>query len=372
MNVDPDKLKKLISDASFESHGDRHEKSFGYFFSDSFPRCERFWQLFVVPLTRRMEGYPGDLSSDIRFRPEIAPQVQAIAAAHYSMFAHLVFAHIHLEKKMISALEDIYIHLASTCDLADAVAEKWYLLLARCREEEVYTLQKQSREEFLAHMGKWYDKEYPRLYEHWLSKSKPPSLGLKVRKCILKEYFDSSGCDAAKRKDYVTTSRLIRTFRNRMVHNVRVAKVDLKDGRTLVPKTKKINEYKTWQQVEAAAQNPALLEKDFVEQFTQSAADITSLETTLDRLWIRIIGDFEVEFFSEDRSALRDAFGLEFSPETDVSDYVAAAAEMPDPLSNIFASGEDTAASGIYNERLASESSDRDDADEGLLTTSLI
>ena len=126
MDVDPDAFDRLLSQTSFASNGDGNEQKYARYLSETFPNCERFWQVFVVPLTGRIEGGPEKLIPNIRFRQSVKPALEDIASAHYSMFMHLAYAHVHLEREAVpSFLEAIYVHLASACDLAETVLGKW-------------------------------------------------------------------------------------------------------------------------------------------------------------------------------------------------------------------------------------------------------
>lgn len=71
LQVNQKGLEEYLSQVTFQSNGDRYEREFGYFLTKKFPNCERFWRVFVVPLTRRMHGHPDRIVEDIRFRQSI-------------------------------------------------------------------------------------------------------------------------------------------------------------------------------------------------------------------------------------------------------------------------------------------------------------
>ncbi len=315
--VNPRTLQEFLNKTSFQLNGDEYEQKFGHYLSEKFQNCERFWKVFVVPLTRRMDGYPTRPTTNIQFRQSINPKLDDIATAHYSIFINLVYAQLHLEKRMDSSLEDIYAHLGSVCDLVETVIEKWYLLLLECQGNESLVLSKLSREKFLQMAGEWYDKNYSNFHKHYLSKGKSPPLKLPSRNNLLEEYLGSSRI----RKDYKRHSQSIREFRNTVVHDVKIARIIKRGGQTLIPKPTKIQSYKSWRNVATVANNEDKIKKDFAEVYQQSKEDIGTLESLINSLWDRIITEFREEFYSEERSTLRDLFNIEFSQNRPMALY---------------------------------------------------
>jgi hypothetical protein len=133
-------LRKDLEGWSFAS-GDENERKYGILLSENFANCERFWKLFVVPLTNRIQGPPVDIDDFIRFKPWTDPSLENIAIAHYSIFMNLVYAHLHLPHPMPSSIENFYVHLASTCDLVESFLTKSYLVLLDCRNRKTEILQ---------------------------------------------------------------------------------------------------------------------------------------------------------------------------------------------------------------------------------------
>lgn len=317
MRVQSELLRKLLNQASFASNGDNYEQQFGAMVSESFPNCERFWRVFVIPLTQRIEGYPDQLATGIHFRQDVSPELQDISAAHYSAFMNLVYAHAHayFQPKGLSWIADFYVHLASACDLAEAVLEKWYLLSLRCRGEETKVLQWLGRDEFFDLVGAWYDERYPGLYDHYLSKGKSPPLRLPSRQNILEEYLGHS----ETWKEYKRHSQPIREFRNVVVHDVRVGRIVV-NGEVFIPKPKAIQRYKTWREVFAVVNNQDQFGRDFVQPGLQTKDDLTRLETVLNQLWEEfLIAEFEQEFYSSERTALRELYGIEFENNSPIA-----------------------------------------------------
>ena len=308
MRVEPEVLLKLLDKASFASSGDGYEQQFGSLVTESFSNSERFWRLFVVPLTQRMEGYPDRLIGEVKFRPSVSPELEDIAAMHYSAFRTLIDAHVHLQVTGFSWVADFYVHLGSACDLVEMVLERWYLLLLKCRGEQTEVLQQLSRWRFLRMAWQWYDERYPALYEYYLSKGKSPPLRLPSRRNILEEYLGRSEVW----KEYKRHSQSLREFRNVIVHDVEVGRVVI-NGEVFIPRPRVIQRYRTWREVFAAVGDPDKIRRDFVQPAPQAKDDLAKLETILNQLWEEpLIADFEEEFYSPERTALREMYVMEF------------------------------------------------------------
>ncbi len=311
MEINRTALPEYLQHVSYKEHGDRFEQEYGHFLSGNFPNCERFWRISVVPLTKRIDGYPAQIIQSLDIRQDINSEIEDIANAHYSMFLNLVFAHLHLETRMLSSLESIYTHLGSTCDLVEMTLEKWYFLYLKCQGKLTKVLQGLSRVEFLEKAGEWYDEKYPNLYQYYLARGKNPPVNLICSDDILVEYF---GKKSVSRKNYATHSQDIRQFRNVIVHDVRVARIiDNIVGQPLIPKPKVIGIYRSWRKVLAIVKNKQIINADFAEQYQQAKEDIETLEHTLNSMWETLINDFEGEFYSTDRSTLREMYDIELS-----------------------------------------------------------
>ena len=174
MKVVQTQFTNLLKQSSFAEHGDRYEKKYAAYLSSAFPNCEKFWQVYVVPLTKRIEGYPNNLTKNINLRDGADSDLENIANLHYSMFMNLAFAHLHLETKIESSIENIYAHIGSACDLAEAVIENLYILLMECQGNKVALLQELTRDNFLDYAGKWFDEKYKTIYEYYKLKGKIP------------------------------------------------------------------------------------------------------------------------------------------------------------------------------------------------------
>jgi hypothetical protein len=313
MKFNPATLPQYLQYTTHKEHGDRFEREYGHFLMDNFPNCEVFWKKFVVPFTKRIEGYPNQIIQSTEVRQGIDSRIEDIANSHYSMFLNLVFAHLHLETKTLSSLESIYTHLGSACDLVEMTLEKWYFLLLICQGKESKVLQGLSRDEFLEEVGKWYDEKYSSLYQYYLSRGKNPPIDLISSSDILVEYL---GKQSVYRKNYMTHSQIIRQFRNVIVHDVKVARIINETlGESLIPKPKVIGKYRSWRNVLAVANNKERIYADFAEPYQQAKDDLITLERILDDIWEILVKDFEGEFYSANSDALRKMYDIEFSSE---------------------------------------------------------
>jgi hypothetical protein len=324
MKVNPTLLPEYLNRVSYKEHGDRYEREYGNYLISHFPNCERFWRIFVVPFTERMEGYPTTITPKINLRTNINPEIEDIANTHYSMFLNFAFAHLHLENKSPSSLENIYTHLGTVCDLAETVIEKWYFLCLKLENKESKVLQGLSRDEFLKKAGDLYDEKYQDWYQYYLQKGKSPPINLISRIDTLVEYL---GDKSQARKKYRTHSQSIRQIRNVIVHDVKVARIIEKDGQILIPKPKVITRYRSWRNVAAVINDQAIIARDFAEQYQQAKEDLDTLEQVLNEIWEILIQNIESEFYSKTRSSLRDMFNIEFLSESPI--FFSSKSETP-------------------------------------------
>ena len=313
MKVNPTLFPEYLKRVSYKEYGDRFEREYGNYLINYFPNCERFWRIFVVPCTERIEGQPNTITPKINLRANINPEIEDIANTHYSMFMNFAFAHLHLEIKSPSSLENIYTHLGTICDLAESVIEKWHFLYLKLQNKESKVLQGLTRDEFLKKAGELYDERYSGWYQYYLQKGKSPPINLISRADTLLEYL---GDNSQARKKYKTHSQFIRQMRNVIVHDVRVARIVVNDGQILIPKPKVIAQYRSWRDVAAVINDKARIARDFAEQYQQATEDVEGLEQVLNEIWEILIENIEGEVYSKVRSSLRDMLYIEFSADS--------------------------------------------------------
>lgn len=303
-------LDDLLQKSSFQLDGDSYEQSYGHLVVQRFPNCELFWKLFVVPLTERISDYPNALTRNIRPRNGVDQRLEDLANTNYTTFLNLVYAHIHLQNDTISSLENFYTHLGSTCDLVETFLERFFFILMECRGDKCEILQEMKRDDFIQLTGEWYDSNYSNLYEHYFSKGKSIPINIPSRRNVIKELFITYLNNDKLRKQYATFSQSIRQFRNVIVHDVQVGRLQDKNGNTFIPKPKLISKYKTWRQVFSVAGDIETINRDFRLKKEQMDSDIAELETIFNEIWKLIIQEFTSEFYSEERKQLRDMYSI--------------------------------------------------------------
>jgi hypothetical protein len=351
MQVNPTNFGDYLSRARFDNCGDKYERPFGHYLAGTFPNCERFWRVFVVPMTKRILEYPDALDcEEIRPRQSVAEVLEDIAAAHYSMFFNLVVAHLHLEERHLYSHESIYVHLGSACDLAARVLTLWYLTRLECRGQESGVFQKLAEEEFVRKATEAY-RDYEDPTDYYLKRRRTQPLRLTCSENdLLHEYVSDSLQAPELWREYVTVRDRVKTYRNVVVHDVRMGRHEIL-GRYLVPKLSQITNYRTWRQVAAVADKPGIVEAHFRESYDQATESVALLEATLDEVWDKLIADFVDEFYCRDGIELRKRFDMRFSDEPKLSlavkHFVETLAEAPGP-SEVVQGHEPVSASGIH------------------------
>lgn len=187
--IDLKLLQEVISKTTFKVDGDDYEITYGNLITPRYPNCEIFWANFVVPFTKRIIVGITNQKEKISPREGIHSHIKDIASFHYTMFLNLIYAYDHLINFRISSFEDFYIHLVCACDLAEECLSKLYLLILICNKQESKILSKMGKEVFLEMAEVWYDINYQKLYEDYLSKGKSIPIKLIDSGDILKEYF---------------------------------------------------------------------------------------------------------------------------------------------------------------------------------------
>jgi hypothetical protein len=302
-------MNENLNTGSFMLNGDSYEKIFGNLLSDSFPNCEKYWKVFIVPLTNRFLGYPKALEEDIHFRKNIDPNLEDISLIHYSIFFNLVYAHYHLSNPILSSLENFYVHLSSVYDLVDAFLEKNYVLILNCRGEKSELLQTLSKDDFLEMATKWYDDQYAKVYENYLSRGKFMSMKLPSRQLLVKEFIADYLSQENLWNEYKNHSNSIKEFRNVIVHDVQIGKVVI-DGKIFIPKPICIQKYRTLRNIQKALENQQTLQNDFVEVLYQFKNDLENTQIILNNLWNVLIPELNIELFHNERKYLHDAYNL--------------------------------------------------------------
>ncbi len=309
MQIEISKLKEIISHTSFKKHGHVKEKNFGHILATSFPNCEFFWKNFIVPFTNRLDNSIFDDDDKLKIDPRenTSADFHEIGSYHYSIFLNFLYAYNALEEKQISFFENFYTHLGSVCDSVEEFLTKIYFIILECTNQQTVILQKLTKDGFLKIADGWYDKYYDSAFEHYLSKGKPPPIKLPSRQNILDEYLHGF----ADWKEYKRISRLVREYRNVIVHNYQIAYIP-HDGKSYVPKKEKIQQYKKWRTVGNSVGNQPNFDRDFIVRELQMNQDIEELQKVLNRLWVRPIVDMNKLLFIQKNDRLLLKYDLSF------------------------------------------------------------
>jgi len=232
-----------------------------------------------------------------------------ICSLQYSMLMNLIYAYDHLQNFRLSSFENFYSHLASACDLAEDFCWKSYLLILESRGKESEILQSLKKEDFLKLASDWYDKNYSKVYQNYLTKGKSPPIRLPSRRDILDEYFQG----AEDWKNYKNFARVVREYRNVIVHNIKLANLAI-GGFILVPKKEKVQNYRSWSKVFSVVEDAPKLKDDFIDMKEQMILDMGFLQIMFNNLWSKTIAEMRELFFVEKNHILVEKYDIEFIP----------------------------------------------------------
>ena len=256
-------------------------------------------------MTKRVESPPGN-ENRIERRDHIADDLWRISYLNYSVFLHIAAAFDHLPHPLNSSFGDFYTHLGSICDLAEEFLLASHLFVAECRNQPVPVLQALSREEYLEMAANWFDKEYPKAYEHYHNKGKGKPLYLPPRAKIVSGYFGEGDPDL---RDYLKFSGQIRQYRNKVVHDVAIGNV-LVGKFALVPRKERIQEYAALAAVQAAAKDLKRLKRDFIVREELMNVDLRVILKFLNALWNKPIVDFGTLLYEERNAVVLKKYNL--------------------------------------------------------------
>ncbi len=259
-------------------------------------------------MTKRIELPLGSANRHER-RDRIADDVWRVSYLNYSLFLNLTYASDHLTLPLNSSFGDFYAHLGSVCDLAEDFLIAVYALASKCRNQPEPFRPPMTREAFLDIAGNWYDKDYPKLYEHYQKKGKMRPLYLPSRPIILEKYF---GREDPAWKGYTSVADEIRPYRNKVVHDVAMGTVLVGAGKFhLVPRKAVIKDYGEMRPIQEAANDPERLQRDFVVREEQMIVDLRSVQAALNGVWEKPIADLSALLYEERNTILLQKYDLE-------------------------------------------------------------
>ena len=307
MEISFKKLEEIINLSSYKTNGSGTEKNVGYLLADLFPNSEVFWKKFIIPFTNRIDDSITDEAKSIESRDGVSVELYDIGSFHYTVFHNFLYAYAALyhKQRQTSYFENFYTHLSTICDCAEEFLVLIHRLLLECNQSESNLLQELSEDDFLEICKKWYTKNYSTLYELYLSKGKYKPISIPTRLSLIKEYFENS--DAWQ--NYYTFSKVLKQYRNIIVHHYTIAFFIGDDGIHYVPKKEKIAEYKRWKDLDKAKNDPMKLQSDFISRDFQMSQDLSTLQSLLQDLWNKPIADM-TKLFQEKNQVLFKKYNI--------------------------------------------------------------
>jgi len=238
-------------------------------------------------------------------REGIDPILEDIGSLHYTIFLNLVYACEHINGKELSFFEDFYAKLATTFDLIENLLLKIYFLINECNGEKSGIAQKLSKEEFVKYAEEWYDKAYDKLFQNYYSKGKATPIKIPHIKDILNEYLRK----IEVWKIYCQYSQKIRTYRNFVVHNIQIGRIEY-NKQKYVPKLEKIENYKRWSQVSQASLSENEMKNNFDEMKQHMKNSYCELLRIFNELWNKPINDLKQLLYEEKNAILLEKYHL--------------------------------------------------------------
>ncbi|MHC9542470.1 MAG: hypothetical protein AB9903_23425 [Vulcanimicrobiota bacterium] len=230
---------------------------------------------------------------------------ETIGALHYTIFLNIIYANQCLEEKTLCFFEDFYVKLVTISDLVDDLLLRVYILIKECLDQKIHPLQEMTEEEFLKKATTWYNKNYRKNYEHYYSKGKGFPMNLPTREDIVKEYFE----DSEDWNEYNDFSKNIRTYRNVIIHNIQIGRINNQEKK-IVPKLDKIVNFKKWSQVYNASLNEREMRENFTEMNTQMKDNLNEFMRILNQLWNKPINDLKKLLYEEKNIILLKKYNL--------------------------------------------------------------
>ncbi len=306
MDISLLKLTDIVNAASYSTAGDDREIKYGHLLED-FPNSEKFWKLFIVPMTNRIVTTTHNSLRQIQFRNGVEMELQEMASFHYSVFINIVYAHKVFESRHISFFENFYAHLGSICDSTEEFLMRIYFLILRSNKVESELLHRLSKNKFMKLANNWFDEHYGSIFNYYLNKGKkPPPIPLPGRSNILDEYFEGY----QPWNDFVRFSQLIKQYRNAIVHNYQIGFVQNNNGQHFVPKKEKIPKYKKWDEVFKGAADSKKFANDFIDRETQMVNDLKEMQNKLQGLWDKPVNDINDLLYRQQNAIILNQYDL--------------------------------------------------------------
>lgn len=309
MEINYKKIEEIINLSSYKANGSITEKDNGYLLADLFPNSEIFWKNFIVPFTNRIDDSIADEAKLIESRDDVSVELYDIGSFHYTIFHNFLYAYAALyhSQRQASYFENFYTHLVTICDCAEEFLILVHRLVLECTQTESELLQNLSEIGFLEICRKWYTKNYSKLHELYLAKGKYKPISIPTRPImLLEEYFDNS----TEWQNYFAFSKVLKQYRNVIVHHYTIAFFIGSDGIHYVPRKDKISEYKRWKDLDKAKYDTAKLQTDFISRDFQMEQDLHELQSILQKLWKKPIEDMTKLFHIDKNDVLFKKYNI--------------------------------------------------------------
>lgn len=309
MEITFQRIQDIVNLSSYQTNGTSTEKNMGYLLADIFPNSEIFWKNFIVPFTNRIDISITDEEKSIESRDNVSEELYDIGSFHYTIFHNFLYAYAALynEQRQASYFENFYTHLVTICDCAEEFLILIHRVLLECDQTECEILQKLSEDDFLERCKKWYIKEYPKIYEHYLKKGKYKPISIPTRISLIEDYFQNS----IEWQSYHNFSKVLKQYRNVIVHHYTIAFFIGSDGNHYVPRKENIADYKRWKDLDKAKNDIVKFQNDFVIRELQMEQDLRTLQSLLQGLWQKPIRDMNRLFYIDKNALLYKKYNIE-------------------------------------------------------------
>ncbi len=267
---------------SLMDDGDLFEKAYWPYLKDSFPNYEVFWNLFIVPLTRRIID-----RTNILFRADIDPLLEETSMAHYTIFKSLYF--IFEEKKCFGneSLRNVYYHFGLIIEMVNLLTWKVYSIKCRVGLENQEFIPALKENEATKKFRSFMKDNYHKQYQDFIGEGRPVVYYLHTRTDVLNKLIKDPNF-LKKVKDFF---RGISDYRNSFIHTPLPGHLVMhnpftKKATRFVIKKDKIRQYKLWTDVTHTFQVNI---DDFIAEEQLVEKDFYKIQEILNEIWGHLI-----------------------------------------------------------------------------------
>lgn len=260
-------------------HGDGFERQHWPLLKDTWPNYEVLWGEFIVPLTGRPQH--------IGLREGTDTLLEEMCMAHYSIFRHLVRAHLlfpSLQRAGDPARteDEVFFHMGASTEMVD----RFLVVLWKIHQmvEAAAPPEPLSRDELLERVSQFYDTRYAKAHHGYLDTGRSVGLQLHHMRELGRLLVSVAGAEDPA-NDVWRIADDIRSYRNFLTHNPLVPKLIDKNAVVLLPKLPKLREYDLW----SSAFLSETASSDYVPAYKIVRHNLETFESRLNQLWTPII-----------------------------------------------------------------------------------